>query len=84
MSDITNFFNIQNDDSSYAALILFIVLSSRLLHGALGLCSHYHKGQYYRVQVGIQTPEAITTVRAILHRFSDFLKLFSEVSSIVY
>ncbi|XP_048491845.1 PX domain-containing protein EREX isoform X2 [Beta vulgaris subsp. vulgaris] len=37
---------------------------------------------YYRVQVGIQTPEAITTVRAILHRFSDFLKLFSELQKL--
>lgn len=34
---------------------------------------------FYRVQVGIQTPEAITTTRSILHRFSDFLKLFSEL-----
>ncbi|XP_021844405.2 PX domain-containing protein EREX isoform X2 [Spinacia oleracea] len=34
------------------------------------------------VQVGIQTPEAITTTRGILRRFSDFLKLFSEVQKL--
>ncbi|XP_059456234.1 PX domain-containing protein EREX isoform X3 [Corylus avellana] len=32
-----------------------------------------------RVQVGIQSPEGITTTRVILRRFNDFLKLFSEV-----
>lgn len=37
---------------------------------------------YYRVQVGIQTPEAITTTRGILRRFSDFLKLFSELQNL--
>ncbi|RVW35889.1 PX domain-containing protein EREL1 [Vitis vinifera] len=37
-------------------------------------------GQFYRVQVGIQSPEAITTTRTILRRFNDFLKLLSEVS----
>ncbi|KAK0595126.1 hypothetical protein LWI29_003825 [Acer saccharum] len=33
----------------------------------------------YRVQVGIQSPEGITTTRGILRRFSDFLKLLSEL-----
>lgn len=33
----------------------------------------------FRVQVGIQSPEGITTTRGILRRFNDFLKLFSEV-----
>ncbi|XP_021736687.1 PX domain-containing protein EREX-like isoform X2 [Chenopodium quinoa] len=37
---------------------------------------------YYRVQVGIQTPEAITSTRGILRRFSDFLKLFSELQKL--
>ncbi|XP_042489191.1 PX domain-containing protein EREL1-like isoform X3 [Macadamia integrifolia] len=32
---------------------------------------------FYRVQVGIQSPEGITTTRAIPHRFNDFLKLFT-------
>ncbi|KAH7565011.1 hypothetical protein JRO89_XS09G0107000 [Xanthoceras sorbifolium] len=32
-----------------------------------------------RVQVGIQSPEGITTMRGILRRFSDFLKLLSEL-----
>ncbi|KAK7325263.1 hypothetical protein VNO77_29422 [Canavalia gladiata] len=34
---------------------------------------------FYRVQVGIQSPEAITTTRIILRRFSDFLNLSSEL-----
>lgn len=34
---------------------------------------------FFRVQVGIQSPEGITTVRGILRRFNDFLQLFSEL-----
>ncbi|KAL6285970.1 hypothetical protein ACE6H2_010360 [Prunus campanulata] len=34
---------------------------------------------FYRVQVGVQSLEGITTTRGILRRFSDFLKLFSEL-----
>ncbi|KAK9282341.1 hypothetical protein L1049_005257 [Liquidambar formosana] len=34
---------------------------------------------FYRVQIGIQSPEGVTTTRGILRRFSDFLKLFSEL-----
>lgn len=34
---------------------------------------------FYRVQVGIQSPEGVTTTRAILRRFNDFLKLFNEL-----
>ncbi|XP_047981917.1 PX domain-containing protein EREL2-like isoform X1 [Salvia hispanica] len=30
---------------------------------------------FYRVQVGIQSPEGITTTRTVLRRFNDFLKL---------
>ncbi|GAQ83479.1 Phox (PX) domain-containing protein [Klebsormidium nitens] len=30
---------------------------------------------FYRVQVGIQSPTAVSTLRGILRRFSDFLKL---------
>ncbi|XWS19110.1 hypothetical protein CRYUN_Cryun32bG0103100 [Craigia yunnanensis] len=37
---------------------------------------------FYRVQVGIQSPEGITTTRGILRRFSDFLKLLSELKKI--
>ncbi|XP_022721201.1 PX domain-containing protein EREX-like isoform X2 [Durio zibethinus] len=33
---------------------------------------------FYRVQVGIQSPEGVTTTRGILRRFSDFLKLLTE------
>ncbi|XP_052180718.1 PX domain-containing protein EREX isoform X2 [Diospyros lotus] len=34
---------------------------------------------FYRVQIGIQSPEGITTTRGLLRRFSEFLKLFSEL-----
>ncbi|KAJ6700705.1 PX DOMAIN-CONTAINING PROTEIN EREX [Salix koriyanagi] len=34
---------------------------------------------FYRVQVGVQSPEGFTTTRGILRRFSDFLNLFSEL-----
>ncbi|PIA42352.1 hypothetical protein AQUCO_02000065v1 [Aquilegia coerulea] len=34
---------------------------------------------YYRVQVGIQSPEGITTIRGVLRRFSDFMKLTTEL-----
>lgn len=34
---------------------------------------------FYRVQVGIQSPEGITTTRGILRRFRDFLKLSKEL-----
>nr|XP_023904528.1 PX domain-containing protein EREX isoform X4 [Quercus suber]POE45321.1 px domain-containing protein erex [Quercus suber] len=37
---------------------------------------------FYRVQVGIQSPEGITTTRGILRRFNDFLELFSEVKKV--
>ncbi|KAA8521581.1 hypothetical protein F0562_012254 [Nyssa sinensis] len=32
---------------------------------------------FYRVQVGIQSPQGITTTRVILRRFNDFLKLLT-------
>jgi len=35
--------------------------------------------QFFRVQVGVQSPAAITTTRLVLRRFSDFVSLFSEV-----
>ncbi|KAH9605038.1 hypothetical protein KSS87_016338 [Heliosperma pusillum] len=44
--------------------------------------SDIHEQQFYRVQVGIQTPEAVTTTRGTLHRFSAFLNLFSELKKI--
>ncbi|KAI9083480.1 hypothetical protein K1719_034422 [Acacia pycnantha] len=34
---------------------------------------------FYRVQVGIQSPEGITSTRVIFRRFNDLLKLFSEL-----
>ncbi|KAL7159050.1 hypothetical protein ABFS83_01G003100 [Erythranthe nasuta] len=34
---------------------------------------------FYRVQVGIQSPEGITTTRTILRRFNDFLKLHAAL-----
>ncbi|XP_022936730.1 PX domain-containing protein EREL2-like isoform X1 [Cucurbita moschata] len=34
---------------------------------------------FYRVQVGVQSPEGITAMRGVLRRFNDFLNLFSDV-----
>lgn len=34
---------------------------------------------FYRVQVGLQSPEGITTTRGILRRFNDFMKLFGDL-----
>ncbi|KAK1434044.1 hypothetical protein QVD17_10962 [Tagetes erecta] len=34
---------------------------------------------FFRVQVGIQSPEGITTTREVLRRFNEFLKLYSEL-----
>lgn len=34
---------------------------------------------FYRVQVGVLSPEGLTTTRGILRRFSDFLNLFYEL-----
>ncbi|XP_058780454.1 PX domain-containing protein EREX isoform X1 [Vicia villosa] len=34
---------------------------------------------FFRVQVGVRSPQAITTTRIILRRFSDFLDLFSQL-----
>nr|KYP43429.1 hypothetical protein KK1_035152 [Cajanus cajan] len=36
-------------------------------------------GQFYRVQVGVQSPDGITRVHGILRRFNDFLKLFADL-----
>ncbi|CAL0305720.1 unnamed protein product [Lupinus luteus] len=36
-------------------------------------------GQFYRVQVGIQSPEGVTTLHGVLRRFNDFLKLFADL-----
>ena len=35
--------------------------------------------QFYRVQVSVQSPEGITTMRGVLRRFNDFLKLLTDV-----
>ncbi|KAK7261946.1 hypothetical protein RIF29_28270 [Crotalaria pallida] len=34
---------------------------------------------FYRVQVGVQSPQGITSSRVILRRFNDFLNLFSDL-----
>ncbi|CAK9170382.1 unnamed protein product [Ilex paraguariensis] len=34
---------------------------------------------FYRVLVGIQSPEGVTATRAVLRRFNDFLKLFAAL-----
>ncbi|KAL6217006.1 hypothetical protein ACLB2K_010224 [Fragaria x ananassa] len=36
-------------------------------------------GQFYRIQVGLQSPEGITTTSGVLRRFNDFLKLFNDL-----
>ncbi|XP_051147694.1 PX domain-containing protein EREL2-like isoform X2 [Andrographis paniculata] len=36
-------------------------------------------GVFYRVKVGLQSPEGVTTSREVLRRFSDFLKLSSDL-----
>ncbi|KAG5225262.1 phox domain-containing family protein [Salix suchowensis] len=34
---------------------------------------------FYRVQVGLQSPEGVTTMRGVLRRFNDFLNLFTDL-----
>ncbi|XWS26208.1 hypothetical protein CRYUN_Cryun26dG0011600 [Craigia yunnanensis] len=34
---------------------------------------------FYRVQVGVQSPEGVTITRGVLRRFNDFLKLFTAL-----
>lgn len=46
--------------------------------------SNIIKGQFYRVQVGVQSPEGITRLHGVLRRFNDFLKLFADVSLLFY
>ncbi|KAL6208389.1 hypothetical protein ACLB2K_019339 [Fragaria x ananassa] len=36
-------------------------------------------GQFYRIQVGLQSPEGITTTSGVPRRFNDFLKLFNDL-----
>ncbi|XP_065848413.1 PX domain-containing protein EREL1 isoform X2 [Euphorbia lathyris] len=35
--------------------------------------------RFYRVQVGLQSPEGVTTTRVVLRRFNHFLKLFTDL-----
>ncbi|MFQ6669541.1 hypothetical protein Gotur_034752 [Gossypium turneri] len=48
-----------------------VVITSIYVYGRL--C------QFYRVHVGVQSPDGITTTRGVLRRFNDFLKLFNEL-----
>ncbi|KAJ6745421.1 PX DOMAIN-CONTAINING PROTEIN EREL1-RELATED [Salix koriyanagi] len=34
---------------------------------------------FYRLQVGVQSPEGVTTIRGVLKRFNDFVKLFADL-----
>ncbi|CAL1375024.1 unnamed protein product [Linum trigynum] len=34
---------------------------------------------FYRVQVGLQSPEGLTVTRGVLRRFNDFLRLFADL-----
>uniref|UniRef100_M8BFF9 Uncharacterized protein n=1 Tax=Aegilops tauschii TaxID=37682 RepID=M8BFF9_AEGTA len=36
-------------------------------------------GQFYRIHVGIQSPEGVSSSHGVLRRFSDFLKLCSDL-----
>lgn len=63
-----------------------IFISSRLVNffkvAFVNCCEVFFnifKGQFYRVHVGVQSPEGSTTNRGVLRRFNDFLKLFSDV-----
>ncbi|KAF5466783.1 hypothetical protein F2P56_016679 [Juglans regia] len=63
--------------SGHLISILVGVTASQFL---LGFSSPNQEVQIlWWIQVGIQSPEGITTIRGILRRFNDFLKLFSEV-----
>lgn len=44
----------------------------------INICS----GQFYRVQVGIQSPQGVTTLRGVLRRFNDFMKLLAAVRAL--
>ncbi|CAH2077273.1 unnamed protein product [Thlaspi arvense] len=35
--------------------------------------------QFYRVQISVQSPEGVTTMRGVLRRFNDFLKLLTDL-----
>ncbi|KAJ8751627.1 hypothetical protein K2173_025783 [Erythroxylum novogranatense] len=37
---------------------------------------------FYRIQVGLQSPEGITTARGVLRRFNDFLMLFANLKKV--
>ncbi|PON89886.1 Phox domain containing protein [Trema orientale] len=39
-------------------------------------------GQFYRVHVGVQSPEGSTTSRGVLRRFNDFLKFFADLKKV--
>ncbi|KAE8654555.1 Adenine phosphoribosyltransferase 5 isoform 1 [Hibiscus syriacus] len=36
---------------------------------------------FYRVQIGLQSPESVTSTLVVLRRFNDFLKLFTELKA---
>lgn len=56
---------------SYCATIPFWTISLRPRGSAVVV--------FYRVQIGIQSPDGFTTTREILRRFSDFLQLSSKL-----
>jgi hypothetical protein len=37
--------------------------------------------QFYRIHVGIQSPEGVSSSHGVLKRFSDFLNLHASVSN---
>lgn len=68
----------QADLSIWCTSIIFFFLSLYMLDFDI------LKGQFYRVHVGVQSPEGITTTRCVLRRFNDFLKLYSVVSLYIF
>ena len=68
---------------TYHLHVVFIlnVDLSKLCHSSFYVSLfNAHKGQFYRIHVGIQSPEGFSSSHGILRRFSDFLKLCSDVS----
>lgn len=49
-----------------------------ILRNLLNICDILEE-QFYRVQISVQSPEGVTTMRGILRRFDDFLKLLVDV-----
>lgn len=63
--------------SGYSVLFFFKNFGSK---NKLSNSLIFQSVQFFRIIVGLQSPERATSTRSVLRRFSDFLKLFSDVS----